>query len=193
MIQELAIQAVEALVHLDVTVGRDRLDRAASRTQLAARAALRTSLEHVRDPELPAERHDGAERAQEAAECALDEEADSEQREGVDHERPRAVEPQRDDGLEGLHLGGRSGRGHRVEGERDDAGERHVLRWSKQPVGAPRWTVLRHPDRPRDASEELLQGAERAQPSAEDASAPHDEASTHEDHQEADERFGSSC
>ena len=74
LVELLAVHAVDALVDIDLAVGVDRLNRAFLGTALAGRAAFGPALQPVEHAEPSGDRQRRAERAEVAAEEALDEE-----------------------------------------------------------------------------------------------------------------------
>src|SRR5690606_18917571 len=81
VVQDLAVQARYALIGVDVALGMDRLDRAFLEAAHARVAAFAIALEPVEHADAPRDRQRRAERAQVAAEEALDEKPCHQQRE----------------------------------------------------------------------------------------------------------------
>src|SRR5512138_4025843 len=104
VIEHLAVQAGDALVGIDVSFRMDRLHRALIEAAHAGIAALAVAPQPVEHAQAPRYGQRGAERAEIAAEEALDEEAGDEQRDGEGDEPPLAHEAEDDRGLEGLDL-----------------------------------------------------------------------------------------
>src|SRR5581483_12156217 len=100
VVDDLAVEAIEAFVHVDCPARLDRLYRAAPCAQLAGAAAFRAALQRHEAAQPAANRHYRAKRAEKAAERAFDEQTGNEKHQRVRHEWPRAVHSQRDDGLE---------------------------------------------------------------------------------------------
>ena len=74
-VELLAVEAVEAFVHIDFAARRDRLDRTLAGAELARTAAFGAPLQRFEGApaQQPANRHGGTERTDEAAKEALDE------------------------------------------------------------------------------------------------------------------------
>ncbi|CAM4107566.1 hypothetical protein ACMU6081_27640 [Achromobacter mucicolens] len=172
VVQHLAMQALDALVRVDFAGGVDGLDGAFDVAALTGVAAVAVALEPVEDAQPGGDGQGGAQRAQVAAEEALDEQARDKQRHGEQHEGPVTHEVQDDRGLEGLDFGELLGDRQVIQREAEKQQEDHVLERG-QPL---RHTVadlqLTHAQPPRDAVGQFLQRAERAQPAAERAAVP---------------------
>ena len=95
--------------------GMDRLHRAFVAAALAGVAALAIATQPIEQPQPRRDRHRRAERAQIAAERALDEQARRDHRARIQNERPAAREAQDDRGLERLDFGSLLGRAQRAE------------------------------------------------------------------------------
>src|SRR5690606_7226339 len=102
VVGHLAVEAVVALVAVDVAVRMDRLDLAFHGAQLAGVATLLAPLEPVEQTELAGHRQGRAQRADVAAVDLAGEDVDNQQDHRVEHEPPLAVELQGDGGLERL-------------------------------------------------------------------------------------------
>src|SRR5690606_14751396 len=186
VVEDLAVQAGDALVGIDVSLGMDRLDRAIVEAAHAGIPALPVALEPVEHPQPARDREGGAERTEIAAEESLHEEPGSDEHQGEQHEPPLTHEPQDDRRLERLdlreHLGIRQG----AQGNAEEAEEDDVLDWPHALMHAPRNLDLRQLQCLCRLVAELLQRAEGAEPAAEGSPSPEkqaggDRAPEHED------------
>ena len=132
------MQAVETLVRVYVPVRMDRLHHAFLGAAMARRTAFLVAPEPFEDPQLAGDRERRAERAEIAAEEALDEEADRQQQAGIEHERPFPRETQDHRRLERLDLRHLLGEAQRVEGQPEQGDEDDVFHGPEALVQAPR-------------------------------------------------------
>ena len=116
-----------------------------------------------------------AERAEVAAEGALDEQPHAEEQERPCHEPGLAPEAQDDRGLERLDLGKLVGEPGRAQRDREQGEEDQELQAAQALVQPPGQRQLRDAQSPRALVQEFLQRAERAQPSAERPASPQDQ------------------
>ena len=179
-----------ALVVVDVPIRVDRLDLAFHGAQLAGAATFLATLEPVEQAELAGHRQGRAERADVAAVDLAGEQVHHQQHHHVEHEPPLAVELQGDGGLERLHLGGLLGQHHGFQGDAEQRQQDDVLDGPQALMHRERQLVLGDLDLARQLVEQFLQGAERAQPAAEHATAPQQDAGGGEHPEDEDDRIG---
>src|SRR6202521_5355376 len=126
VVGDLAIQAIEALVHVDLASALDRPYRADAFAQPARRAALRMPFEPAEHANAAENGETAAERTGETAVETLDEQAGEHERERVARDRPLRHETQDDGRLERLDLGSRHGEVPGHERRRDET-EKHQV------------------------------------------------------------------
>ena len=120
VIGDLAIEAIKTFVHVNFAAPLDGAHRAHALADVALAATLGAALQPVEHAHAAQDRQARAQRADEAAIEALDEQPGAEQRHGIDNGGPRRVETERDRGLERLDAGPGDGQ---IEGiERRPAG-----------------------------------------------------------------------
>src|SRR5690606_4947982 len=105
-------------------------------------------------------------------------------------EPPLAVELQRDGGLEGFDLGGLLGHHHGFQRDAEQHQQHDVLDGPEPLVNAEGQVVLRNLQLARGLVDQLLQGAEGAQPAAEHATPPQQDAGGGEYPENEDHRIG---
>ena len=123
----LAVHAVNAFINVDVTLGMDRLDGAFVSAALAGLAAFRPSPQPFEHADASGDRERRTQRADVAAEEALDEKPRTQQDGGIENEWPLAEELQDDRGLERFDLRKLLGEGHRIERHPEQEQEDDVL------------------------------------------------------------------
>src|SRR5690606_32672664 len=190
VVGHLAVEAVVALVAVDVAVRMDRLDLAFHGAQLAGVATLLAPLEPVEQTELAGHRQGRAQRADVAAVDLAGEEVDDQQDHRVEHEPPLAVELQGDGGLERLHLGGLLGQHHGFQGDAEQHERNDVLDGPQAFVHREGQLELADLQLAGGLVDQLLQGAEGAQPAAEHPATPQQDAGGGEHPEDEDDRVG---
>src|SRR6185436_4064787 len=170
----LAVEALKTFGRLDLPGLLDRPDRAGAFAKRAGIAAFRASLEEGEEVQAVQNGQRRTQRAEEAAEGTLGEQADRQQSHRVEHIRPTADEDGGDRRLERLDLLGHGAGIRREEGEAYDDRQRSVLHAPQTLLKSLRRIPLRQAERPRQVGQQLLQGAERAKPSAEHAAPDED-------------------
>src|SRR5690606_12335112 len=108
----------------------------------------------------------------------------------VEHEPPLAIELQGDGGRERLYHGGLLGQHHGFQGDAEQRQQDDVLDSPQALMHGEGQLVLGNPDLARQLVEQLLQGAEGAQPAAEHAPAPQQDAGGGEHPEDEDDRVG---
>src|SRR5690606_31714723 len=167
VVGHLAIEAVMALVVVDMPIRVDGLNLAFLGAQLAGVAALLAALEPVEQAHPAGHRQRRTERAHVAAEHLAGENVDHQQDHRVEHEPPLAVELEHDGGLERLYLGGLLGQHHRFQGDAEQYQQDDVLDGPQPLVHREGQLVLGNSQLARDLVDQLLQRTEGAQPAAE--------------------------
>ncbi|MNF55206.1 hypothetical protein D3C84_366600 [compost metagenome] len=183
-----ALQALDALVVVDAAVALDGADLAVVPAVLAGLAAGVDALEPGEQVVLAEHGQAGAERAEVAAVELVHEQAQAEQDHGVEHERPAAHEEQGDGGLERFHFGQAFGQAQGVAGAQQQAEQDEVFELLQAPVVALGDFPLPDPQALGDPAEDFLQGAEGAEPAAEQAAAPEEQADEGEAPEDEDQR-----
>src|SRR5690606_24997342 len=194
VVGHLAIEAVMALVVVDMAVRVDGLDLAFLGAQLAGVAAFLAALEPVEQAHPAGHRQGGAQRAEVTAEHLAGEDIDHQQDHRVEHEPPLAVELEHDGGLERLYLGGLLGQHHRFQRDAEQYQQDDVLDGPQPLVHREGQLVLGYFQLAGDFVDQLLQRTEGAQPAAEHAPTPEQDAGggegpEDEDHRIAEEQF----
>src|SRR5215831_13011264 len=188
-IGHLTIEAVEALVHVDLAAALDGTDGTDGLADPAFRAALRMSLQPVEHAHATENRQSAAERAEEAAVEPLDDEADGDEGKGVGDHRPFGHEAENDGGLKGFHFGAGHGHVPRDKGGGDKAQEEQVLDGDEALMERHGNSDLRDADLPRRHVGQLLERTERTEPAAENGSSPEKETDQREEGEDRDQRI----
>src|SRR5579883_337718 len=190
VIGHLAIEAEEALIHIDLAASPDRAHRAQGLAEMAGRAAFGAALQKVEEADAAQNGQAAAERAGEAAIEALDEKARAGEQQRIDDHRPFRHEAQDDRCLEGLDLRARIGEIPGDEGRRDESEEQEILHPDEALLPSGGNGELRQPKRLREPAGELLQRAIGTEPAAIDGAAPEEHADEREEREDRDERIG---
>ena len=128
VVGDLAVEAVVALVGIDLAGGADRAHLALVGAGLAGAAALLAAAQPpVEYPKAPRERQRRAQRAEVLAEELAVEGGDRQQPAGVEYERPLAIEAQRECGLERFDLGVAHRLAHRLQREAEQRDQHQHL------------------------------------------------------------------
>src|SRR5262249_42189164 len=104
VVGDLAVQAIEAFIHVDDAAGFDRADRADDLAMVAAAAAFRAAVKPIEHADASQDGETPAERAGEAAIEALDKYAGGDDHERVGDHRPFGHEAKDDGRLERFDL-----------------------------------------------------------------------------------------
>src|SRR5690606_21191724 len=138
VVENLAVQAGNALIGIDVSFRMDRLDRALVEAAHARIAAFAIALEPVEHPQPARERQGGAKGTEIPAEEPFDEKPRSDEHQGERNEPPVTHEPENDRGLERLDLREYLGKSQGAKRYSEEPEEDNVLDWPHALVHAPR-------------------------------------------------------
>src|SRR5690554_6833967 len=175
-------------------IGMNGLNLAFLGAQLAGIATFLAPLEPVEQAHPAGDGQGGAQRAEVTAEHLAGEDIDHQQDHRVEHEPPLAVELEHDGGLERLYLGGLLGQHHRFQEDAEQYQQDDVLDGPQPLVHREGQLVLGISQLARVIVDTLLQRTEGAQPAAEHAPTPEQDAGggegpEDEDHRIAEEQF----
>ena len=156
MVDRHAVEALKALVVIDLSLLVDGALAAAHAAELAWRPAFLAARDPVELPRLAAERQRRAERAQIAAERFVDEQIDADEANGIGDERPVPHEDQREGGLEGFDLGDGFGGGGGMQRGAERGGQHQVFGAPQPAVGDFGNAPLRDAQYARDFTDEVV-------------------------------------
>ncbi len=179
-----------AFVVVDMPIRMDRLHFTFVGADLAGIAALLAPLEPVEQAEATGDRQPRAQRADVAAVDLAGKYVDHQQHHRVEHKPPLAVELEGDGSLERLDLGGLLGQHHRFQRDAEQHQQDDVLDGPEPLVHAERQVVLGNLQLARSLVDQFLQRTEGAQPAAEHATPPEQDARGGEHPENEDHRVG---